>query len=202
MKRTNEEFKAEVFRRRDEYYKKRRKCISAITAAYVPLTVCVAFFTAMIIPAMMPASSADMSDPGENGNLYCSEIYCDESPQESITTTTATTTTVMADVEFLKTASEIYFTADGGATLRLCEEEAKDMLDYMAWVFSEEGQGTHEISKPTLLGKALYEIKIYSDIGEARTYSVYKDFIVSKEKLYYIEENDFEKIKAILGIDG
>lgn len=61
MMRTLEQCKAEVFRRSEEKIRKRKIVRSCVLAACVPVVLCVGMWSVLILPAMMPASMADMA---------------------------------------------------------------------------------------------------------------------------------------------
>ena len=57
-----EQAKAEVFRRGNARIKKRKAIRRSILACCVPLVLCVGVFSVTVLPAMMPASSADSAE--------------------------------------------------------------------------------------------------------------------------------------------
>ena len=61
MMRTLDQCKAEVFRRSKERIRKRNIIRSCVLAACIPVVLCVGMWSVLILPAMMPASMADMA---------------------------------------------------------------------------------------------------------------------------------------------
>lgn len=61
MMRTLDQCKAEVFRRSEERIRKRKIARRYLLAACIPVVLCVGMWSVMILPAMMPASMADMA---------------------------------------------------------------------------------------------------------------------------------------------
>lgn len=193
MKRTNEEFKAEVFRRREEYYKKRKMRISMITAACVPFMVCFAMFAVMILPAMMPANSGDMYAPENKTENW---EYADHQ-----TVGANTIVTSFSDKLFLKYAESVCFSEGGKTSVGLDEAAETAMISFMLEIVSENEGGINEISKYCAVGEPLYELRFSSATGEARAYRVYRNCIVCGENIYLITENELAIIEDILGID-
>lgn len=91
-----EQAKAEVFRRGNARIKKRKAIRRSIIACCVPLVLCVGVFSVTVLPAMMPASSADSAESAiMNGTnfpasesdqemAYGANLFVPESAQDSI----------------------------------------------------------------------------------------------------------------------
>lgn len=88
--RTLEQCKAEVFRRSEEKIRKRKVVRRCVIAACLPLCLFMSFWAVMILPAMMPAKSADSTV--ENGSPM--ELYDDT--EKEFSTNTATVAVVIA----------------------------------------------------------------------------------------------------------
>ena len=74
-----EQAKAEVFRRGNARIKKRKAIRRSILACCVPLVLCVGVFSVTVLPAMMPASSADSA---ESAIMNGTNFPASESDQE------------------------------------------------------------------------------------------------------------------------
>ncbi len=61
--------KAEVFRRSDARIKKRKAIRRTVFACCVPLVLCVGLWSVTILPAMMPATSADSAESAVMDNI-------------------------------------------------------------------------------------------------------------------------------------
>lgn len=88
--RTLEQCKAEVFRRSEEKIRKRKVVRRCVIAACLPLCLFVSFWAVMILPAMMPAKSADSTAE----NAAPMEFYNDT--EKEMSTSTATVAVVVA----------------------------------------------------------------------------------------------------------
>ena len=88
--RTLEQCKAEVFRRSEEKIRKRKVVRRYVIAACLPLCLFVSFWAVMILPAMMPAKSADSTAE----NAAPMEFYNDT--EKEMSTSTATVAVVVA----------------------------------------------------------------------------------------------------------
>ncbi|MBR0446652.1 MAG: hypothetical protein IIX23_05080 [Oscillospiraceae bacterium] len=76
-----EQAKAEVFRRGNARIKKRKAIRRSIIACCVPLVLCVGVFSVTVLPAMMPASSADSA---ESAVMDGTNFPASESDQEMV----------------------------------------------------------------------------------------------------------------------
>ena len=71
-----EQAKAEVFRRSDAKIKKRKAIRRNVIACCVPLVLCIGIWSMTVLPAMMPAKSADRAESAElynGGGMICAE---------------------------------------------------------------------------------------------------------------------------------
>lgn len=175
---TNKEFKAEVFRRRDEYYKKRNKRIRIAAISSAPL-VCLAAFIIAVFPAMMPAKSEDPYAHysgteyvyGEEIRVNVKEIFC------------------------------VNCVGEGALDVALVpEERAEEFLDFLVYLTSPkentDGEGPTVGVIPGVTGatttaatttsgstKTYYKITLNYEFGGARTYTVYED---TEEDTFYL----------------
>ncbi len=84
MRRTNEEFRAEVFRRKEEYVKARnRRIVKSIVATLVclPLFCVAAFMSIMIAIAMQPAGSAAPNSGADMSLVVRAEVRGEDEPE-------------------------------------------------------------------------------------------------------------------------
>lgn len=103
--RTLEQCKAEVFRRSEEKIRKRKVVRRYVIAACLPLCLFVSFWAVMILPAMMPAKSADST--AENASPM--ELYDDT--EKEISTSTAAVTVVVAGESHLVSGEDAFAAA-------------------------------------------------------------------------------------------
>ncbi len=167
MRKTNEEFKAEVFRRRDEYYKKRNRRIRIAAISSAPLA-CLTAFMIMILPAMMPASKED-----PDFNPYYSS-------------TGGASEAIRVNVESISYSCMNAGTyADAPSVME--EEKLQEFTELFTFLTSKEemenaekstvGITTTNTSTETM-GVPYYSITLNFEFGEPRTYLLYKDCII------------------------
>lgn len=79
-----EQAKAEVFRRSDARIKKRKAIRRNVIACCVPLVLCIGIWSVTVLPAMMPAQSADCAESAElynGGGMICDEEVAGDPPE-------------------------------------------------------------------------------------------------------------------------
>ena len=189
MRKTNEEFKAEVFRRRDEYYKKRNRRIRIAAVASAPIA-CFTAFMIMILPAMMPASSED-----PNFDPYYSAT--EEGSEESRVN--------VKSVAYIR-VNEGTFT---GEPSLLKEEKVQDFTELFSFLTRKEEVEIAEkptagiITSATTTTQATssasyYSITLHYEFGEPITYFLYKDCIVCGNDEFPITQGQFKILTDFL----
>ncbi len=202
MRKTNEEFKAEVFRRRDEYYKKRNRRIRIAAISSAPLA-CLTAFMILILPAMMPASKADP-------NFHYSKT--EEVSGEEIRVN-------VKEILYAKCSNKTYSDMKINT---LPEERMEEFLDFFVYLTAPEeiteekttvGDSATEIisgitttaTTTSGYGKPYYRITLKYEFGNPRTYTVYKD---SSTDVFYVADgaarfeltySQFKYIESIFG---
>ena len=191
MKKTNEEFKAEVFRRRDEYYKKRNRIIRTAAIASAPLA-CLTAFIIAVFPAMMPASkeapsyhySATDEALGEQIRINVKEILC------------------------VKYESGAYI---GENTATVPEGKREELLDFLVYVSASAEDATEKTGIPTeattttATSRPYYKIILNYEVGNPRTYTVYKKinsdafYIADGAATFALTYSQLKFIESILG---
>lgn len=86
--RSLEQCKAEAFRRSEEIIKKRKKQRIVAIAACVPLVLCVGMWSALILPAMMPAGAEGAAAPENEMLIADHEVSKEASGNTDVTCAT------------------------------------------------------------------------------------------------------------------
>lgn len=198
MRKTNEEFKAEVFRRRDEYYKKRNRRIRIAAVASAPLT-CLTAFMIMILPAMMPASAED-----PDFNPYYSATG-GESEDFTIKVESETIRVNVKSISYSRMNKGTY--ADVPSVME--EEKVQEFTELFSFLTRKEGSYNAENATSGIITSATtttqaggstpcYSITLHYEFGEPRTYFLYKDFIVCGNDEFPITQGQFKILTDFL----
>lgn len=200
MKRTNEEFKAEVFRRRDEYLKKKKARRNRVLSICVPFAACFTFFAAMMIPAMMPASKADYS-PIENGSSIYN--YTDYTYENGMTENGMTTKVYMLfsieDVTsiIVKEANVAEsFDPDAGKG-KLSQESSHDIIWHLS-IICTTAEKTDISDSEVFDGYPIYRLEVLSDNGPLGEIKIYIDRILVNDTFYEISSEQFVEISSLI----
>lgn len=191
MKKTNEEFKAEVFRRRDEYMRKKKARRNLALSICVPFALCFSVYAAMIIPAMMPASSADRE---ENNYIVIAAGYgYDISgltkdqmlfPNERVTK--------MSIKSFVSDAESSDTKKDS-----LAKEESNLVISCLSSVCAKAEQ-TPKAEMEVFDGAPVYIIEAFSDYASLGMIRIYTDRILVNDIYYEISSEEFSQISDLI----
>lgn len=193
MKKTNEEFKAEVFRRRDEYMSKKKARRNLALSICVPFALCVSVYAAMIIPAMMPAGSADSDSvanytiiAGEYG-FYISGLTKDQTlfPNEYVTKMS-----IKASVHYGQESS--------GTRKDEFEEETSNLVILCLSSVCAKAEKTPKAEMEVFDGVPIYIIEAFSDDVLLGVIRIYTDRILINDIYYEISPDEFSQISYLL----
>lgn len=101
--RSFEERKAEIFRRSEERIAARRRTRNRLLACFLPLLGCITVYSALILPAMLPAGRSPENEdavPPENTDLLCPYVMAEirERGEGSASYRKITEQTALADI--------------------------------------------------------------------------------------------------------
>lgn len=177
MRRTTEEIKTEIFRRRDEYLKKRKARIFAVSSLAVPLAI-----FAVICSAVFPRDIFPYVEES---------VYFGKTEEVHFI--------VLSDEAFLSEAEKVDF-VEYGKDRVIPERTYQDEIISFMREFTKSASLLDETESITESNseKPLYVLRFFSKSGEMREYAVYQNYIVSTVENYLLSQSDFEFLKEIL----
>ncbi len=193
MRRSDEEFMAEILCRKDKYEKAKRTRTKRNLALMMPFFVLVAVYGALMIPAMMPAGEGDSESAkynGESGNESVATVGAGNQTVSPIGTAEAfilkpNTESGMGDYKIYALAVRYTtYMGEGIATATNVDDEETARELYTAIVNATEKGELAESAAPT---DTKYKLTFYTENG-ARKYTVYEDCIYAESggSGYYI----------------
>ncbi len=192
MKRTNDEFRAEIFNRSDKIIKKRKK-IKKIALYCVPFFLCavISVYVIMIVGGMH--KGANMESIMDNSSLR-DEIAADKDgadntlPEAELSGNSGQNTGSITHV----VSSITIENCKTGITTHIPDQSvALDMECLIAGITekAEKGEKTEE---------ADYNITLHCSAGESVTYSIAGNSLIYEDEVYKISYSNLQKILEII----